>query len=224
MSLVEQLIAIIAPHYCIGCEAEGDVICASCRQNIQPIPERCYKCRKATPDSLTCPSCRKNSLLRHVWVAGSYDGIPKDLVHMLKFDGVRAAAQDMAAMMAPLPVGLDESEMVYIVHIPTATSRVRQRGYDQAELLAQALAKQLDIQHRSLITRIGQSRQVGAKRADRLSQLQGAFRLRHEALIKGAHIVLVDDVITTGATLETAARALKKAGARQVDAIVFAQA
>jgi len=224
MNKLERFVAVIAPHHCLLCNAEGDVICAACRQEIVPTPERCYKCRKATQNSLTCPICRKTSMLRHVWAVTDYDGIAKDVIKLLKFDGVRAAAEDLAAMMARLPIEPNDVLAMYVVHIPTATSRKRQRGYDQAELLAKALAKRLGLPHRPMLARVGHSRQVGAKRADRLTQLQDAFRARYGALPQNAHIILVDDVITTGATLEAAARVLKAAGARQVDAVVFAEA
>jgi predicted amidophosphoribosyltransferase len=72
--------------------------------------------------------------------------------------------------------------------------------------------------------RIGQAHQVGAGRAQRKKQLDGVFRPRHIERIKGQHIILVDDVLTTGATLESAARTLRRAGAAQVDAWVFAKA
>jgi predicted amidophosphoribosyltransferase len=90
--------------------------------------------------------------------------------------------------------------------------------------MAKALARQMGVPYRTHLRRIGQAHQVGANRAERLRQLRGAFRLAHAEALRGKHIVLVDDVLTTGATLETAARALKRAGASRVSAIVFTQA
>ena len=107
---------------------------------------------------------------------------------------------------------------------PTATSRVRQRGYDQAKLLARALARQAGLPYLDCLARVGQTHQVGATREQRLRQLQAAFRVRRPNAVRSAYLLLVDDVSTTGATLELAATILKSAGARRVDAIVFAQA
>jgi ComF family protein len=111
-----------------------------------------------------------------------------------------------------------------LVHVPTAAVRVRQRGYDQAELLTRELSRLTGLPQRYLLARSGSSRQVGASRAERVLHLSDAFRVRRPELVAGKRILLVDDVLTTGATIEAAARTLKKAGAARVDAIVFAQA
>ncbi len=111
-----------------------------------------------------------------------------------------------------------------VTHAPTATSRVRQRGYDQAALIAKSLASNADIPCASLLRRRGHQEQIGATKQQRAMQLAGAFYTVRQDKIVGKHIILVDDVITTGATLESAARVLLDVGARRVDAIVFAQA
>ena len=111
---------------------------------------------------------------------------------------------------------------ILIVPVPTATSRVRSRGYDHAKLLAKELAGAAQLKHESLLLRLCQTRQAGAKRQTRIQQLEGAFGLKKQD-IKGKHVLLVDDVVTTGATLEEAAKVLKQAGAKTIDAVVFAQ-
>ena len=91
-------------------------------------------------------------------------------------------------------------------------------------LLARAISREWGLDVADVLVRLGQAHQVGSNRRDRLLHLKGAFRVQHAARIRGAHVVLVDDVLTTGATIETAARVLKKAGAKRVDAIIFSQA
>lgn len=126
----------------------------------------------------------------------------------------------MAGFMQETLPYLDDA---LIVPIPTATIRLRRRGYDHTRLLARQLSRLLGLPYATALARLGQSRQVGTKRTERISQLAGAFYVKNAGLIKGAHILLVDDVVTTGATLEEAARTLKRAGAKTVDAAVFAQ-
>jgi ComF family protein len=145
----------------------------------------------------------------------------KRLLWGLKFHGQRAVAPLLAQRMKSyiVPASID-----LLVPIPTATSRVRQRGYDQAVLLTQELSRQSGLPSSRLLKRHGQAHQVGASRRQRLLQLRAAFRVSKQHHLTGKNILLVDDVLTTGATLEAAAAALKATGARRVYGIVAAQA
>jgi len=220
--IAEKLIALVAPHRCLGCGAEGVVVCEECLFVFTPpLPSRCYACQAETRDSRTCSRCRRGSKLKHVWICTSYEGGAKQLVQDFKFERKQAAAQPIVLRMDEVLPFLGEDTI--IVHVPTATSRVRLRGYDHAQLLARALTDRRKLTHLSLLTRQGQERQVGASRKQRLTQLDRAFIPIKPHLITGATILLVDDLVTTGATLEAAARCLRQAGAKTVSAVVFAQ-
>lgn len=222
MFILERLISTLAPHQCLTCGAEGATVCAWCLPDfIAPVPARCYRCRVATENSAVCRKCRRTSPLSHVWVRTTYEGDAKLLVHGLKFQRKRAAAAVAGKLTAEALPYLDRSMIV--AHVPTATSHVRQRGYDHAELVAKTIAKESGLSYTPLLARVGQARQVGAKREQRLVQLQNAFHVRKPQVIQKARILLVDDIVTTGATLEAAGRVLRNAGAKTVDAVVFAQ-
>lgn len=223
MNVFERLISIVAPHHCLVCDAEGTLVCDNCAPVLVRVsPSRCYRCYTVTTQSSTCKKCRKISSLSHVWITTQYTGVYKELIHVLKFERARAAADVIVrAMLSSLP---KEYSNAILVPIPTASTRMRLRGYDQSVLIASGISKQLHLPMKQLLVRMGQSRQVGSSKADRLNQLERAYKVIRKDKVKGSHIILVDDVMTTGGTLESAARTLKKAGASRVDAVVFARA
>lgn len=222
MFVLERLLSLVAPHECLICQAEGSLLCRTCQLDAcPPLPERCYKCFTLSPDSKVCPKCRCKSKLRYVWVRTHYEGAAKDLIHAFKFERAQSAARPLAELTVEALPFLPADFIVSCV--PTATSRRRQRGYDHAELLAKEIARLTGRRFLPLLSRHGQTRQVGAKRATRTTQLSQAYWVKSLLLAKGRNILLVDDITTTGATIEAAAEVLKKAGAKSVSAVVFAQ-
>ncbi len=221
-SLLERTISIIAPHRCFSCSKESNVLCVSCSARVfDERPDVCYLCNNPTVDARVCKACANNTDVSHVWMAGAYDGIVKRLIRAYKFERVRAAYVPLVdAMLDALPY-LDQP--IVVVHIPTAAVRVRQRGYDHARLLAREIARRKGWRHQDVLRRRHNLRQVGASRSQRLDQANAAFELRAPHRVQGAHVLLVDDVTTSGATLTAAARLLKQAGAARIDAITAAK-
>jgi ComF family protein len=214
-SLLEKIVAIIAPHRCIVCGNYDNALCAACSDNVLRLEAPvCVLCGRPTPDWRTCAMC--HSSLSYVWPLASYQGEVKALLHAYKFEHVRALAEPLAACLDTALPYLDSSWTV--VAIPTAPARVRQRGYDQAVLLARELAKKRGLAYRQLLVRQTAARQVGATRKTRQKQAAELFAARTTQ----GRVLLVDDVCTTGATLQAAALALKKAGATEVAAVVVA--
>jgi ComF family protein len=222
MSLLDGLIGLIVPHDCLGCGAEGRLLCTACIGRLRPAPPCCYRCRQPAAACLTCADCRDLSPLRRVQAVTTYQGLAKNLIWKLKFGHAQQAAREIAPLMSRL-ITRQRRDKLLIVPIPTATSRIRQRGYDQARLLARELARQTGQPYADALARQNQAHQVGASRGQRLEQLAAAFRVAKPHLIRDACVILIDDVVTTGATLEAAAKVLQAAGVRQIDALVFAQ-
>lgn len=222
MPLVDAILSLLAPHDCLLCEAEGTLLCDRCSElELAPLPSRCYRCKSISKDFSVCDKCRKQTSLRHVWVRTLYTDTAKLPLLAYKFERARSAHVPIArAMRSVLPL-LPEDTLV--ISVPSTTSRIRERGYDHAKLLARDVAARSGLIQDSPVVRLGQAHQFGASRQVRLRQLQDAFLVTSPNSVKGKRILLIDDVVTTGATLEALAKVLKRAGAQQIDALVFAQ-
>jgi ComF family protein len=221
MNVIEYGISLLAPHLCIVCKREGPPVCLDCaKQEFTALSPFCYRCQSATSDVLPCAACAVTAPLDRIWISTGYHGPAKETVAALKFNRMKAAAPVMASWLDLRLPSLEES--VIVSPVPTANSRVRMRGYDQASLIARQFARRRGLAYRETLHRISNTRQVGAGRRDRFNQLEGAFRVRRPATLTGSTILLVDDVLTTGATLETAAKILKSHGVKTVNAAVFA--
>lgn len=224
MHVLEKLIAIFAPHVCVGCTFESNrLLCEFCTQALPQLPSRCYRCHATTRDFAVCTKCHKTSSLAHVQAVTSYQGDAKELLHHAKYERAQSGLHEMSEQMHEA-YALYAEPGVVLVPLSTATSRVRQRGYDHAVILARDVSRLLGVPMSQLLRRTTQAHQVGSSRAARFKHMDGAFRVTQPARMKDAHIVLIDDVTTTGATLESAAKVCKQHGAKQVDALVYAQA
>ena len=197
------------------------LLCQDCVRYLIPAPSACYHCHKPTKAARTCAACLPFSNLSAVRAATKYKAITKDLVWHLKFHGTQAAAREIAEQLVKF---VHKLPGFVIVPIPTATSRIRQRGYDQANLIARELARKTGLAYAPVLRRSGQFHQRGSNRDQRTSQLQGAYRVAKPSAIRNQHVILIDDVLTTGSTLEAAAKVLKVAGASRISGLVFARA
>jgi ComF family protein len=154
-------------------------------------------------------------------VITNYEGIYEQMIRALKFDSKRQSAQPIAQMMTEL-LPLNHENMV-ICPLPTAPKRIRQRGFDHTKLIAKHISENSNMRIGYYLGRKSNVRQLGSTRSQRLQQMEHEFFIKPKADIAGKSILLVDDVVTTGASLSAAAKTLKKAGAKRVTAIVFAQ-
>ncbi len=222
MFVLEKVIQLFAPHDCLGCGSEGCLLCEVCQRTcISDAPNECFRCGAVTTGSAACEVCLKSLPLTSIHSRTGFTEIARDLVHALKFDRAQAAAATIGTLLAQIvPANLSNC---IVVHVPTANSRRRQRGYDHAELIAKELARVLDCKYLPLIVRHGSSRQVGASRSARLAQLHNSFEVLPTRLSRQSAILLVDDVITTGASICSAAQTLRVAGFQAIHAVTFAQ-
>jgi ComF family protein len=167
-----------------------------------------------------CPRCRRRpSALSSCAAVGAYEGPLRAILHALKYDGRRTAAVPLARLMRHHCAGVLDGADV-LVPVPLHRQRRRRRGFNQAE----AIAGSLGLPARPLLRRVRATpSQTDLPAAQRHANVRGAFRLARRADVRGLRVVLVDDVCTTGATLEACARVLREAGAADVRAVTAAR-
>lgn len=218
--MIDTLLSLIAPHHCYGCSKTGSLLCENCKYNIiSDSFNICIACgRLSSPLTGLCGQC--NVGYERAWCVGERADELRQLIESYKFYRAQAAYKPLGALLHETLPDLPSSTIV--VPVPTIPSHIRQRGYDHTLLVARSVAKQRNLLVSPALQRRTFTKQVGADRALRIRQAQKAFRCTRR-LQEGVPYLLIDDVVTTGATLEYAARTLKKAGATVVWAAALAR-
>jgi ComF family protein len=218
------LLELVYPPRCAACGEPGpEPFCATCAEAILPVPPGCARCGLPGQD-LTCGACLAGPpAFDAVRAGGLFGGPLADAIHAFKYGERPALARPLGAWLAarvPLPAG------AAVVSVPLGRARRIERGYDQAALLADALARSAGAGGRRLRGALRRTRetppQVGRSREERARNVADAFAAT--AAVSGRDLVLVDDVVTTGATADGAAAALRRAGARSVTVVALARA
>jgi ComF family protein len=226
---------VIWPPVCMHCgigTADPDALCTTCWTGLSLI-EKPYCERLGTPfaidygGSLISPEAMADPpVFQRARAVCHYDAIAQSLVTRLKFSDRLETAKVMAAMMRSAGRDLLRDADL-IVPVPLHGWRLLRRGYNQASVLAHLIAEQSKIPvEDGCLSRVKSTRpQVGLTKAERATNVSGAFRVppEHKGDAIGRSILLIDDVLTTGSTLNAAARVLLRAGASQVDVLTFAR-
>lgn len=239
--LLSCLVDLVLAPVCLGCREpmspadSARPVCRLCRARMRPLaPPLCRRCGApllATGRTIeeTCADCRHWPAALHNARSAFHYAEPADrLVRALKYHGWHSLAPVLAECMAriPLPADVDRETRI-CVPVPTTAERRRQRGYDQARLIAEAFAARTGRQVLAALIREGNARtQTALQAAARGANVAGGFRPDGSlaASLMDAHVLLVDDVLTTGATAAECARTLAAAGVRRSSLITFARA
>lgn len=226
--MLDQLVALAVPPCCVACRAPGGcadaLLCADCRRALPWLSRRpcCPRCALPLPH-VRDHGCRaSDAAFEAAWSAVAYEGAARDVLHALKFSAARPLAGLMAEQIAAnVPAMLMGRAGRCLVAVPADPVRLRRRGFDPAGLLARALARETGMPLRAALRRTAAgSRQVGASREVRLAAGRLGYVARGPA---PPDVVLVDDVYTTGATLDACAAALRAGGAQRVVAVTWAR-
>ena len=231
--IADAALAVLLAPACACCagpldEPTAGPVCRGCWSSIVPItPPVCDTCGDPLPswrvisvERSRCPRCRRRrGAVTRSRAIGAYDGALRDIVHALKYDGRRQLAQRLGARLAASAADLIAGADV-AVPVPLHPARRRARGYNQAA----DIARSLGLPVLPALRRIRATRsQTDLPASRRHANVRSAFALAGRVEVTGLTMVLVDDVSTTGATIEACARVLLAAGAREVRAVTAAR-
>jgi ComF family protein len=214
------------PQKCLGCGEEGSLLCITCLKSLPRIlPPICPECGKPQPGGILCSGCFSRSAdIDGIRSPLKFSGLAREAIHQFKYKNLRSLSRSLSVLLKdylqqdPLPAQV-------LVPVPLHPRRLRERGYNQSFLLAQELGKllHLPVEPDCLVrTRyvLPQARTSSAEQRRR--NVKQAFACRNFSL-RSSQVLLIDDVATSGATLEACAAALKSAGAASVWGLVLAR-
>jgi ComF family protein len=214
---MHALLDLLLPPTCPGCGQEGAIICAGCARWLARRLEE----PAGVPLGLPWPL--PPGLVQLEWCA-AFTGPVRAAIHAHKYRGDRRLAEPLGRAIADRWRRVGDTGDV-VVHVPVHASKLRDRGFDQARDLARACARGLGLRAVDALERAERTAAMHALgRAERARNVGGAFRVRPgmERAVAGRHVLLVDDVLTTGATMSGCARALLAAGASSVSGLAVA--
>lgn len=232
----EALLSLVYPPHCAACGCDTPAeshLCAKCREEAQPIRAPfCRQCSQPFDGAITgpfqCSNCRDRHFHFDCAVAPyRAQGVVRDFIHRFKYDRHFYLRHQLAAWMA---AGLDDDRLREpafdaISPVPLHATRLREREFNQAAVLAEFLASRAK---KPLLPCLRRTRytttQTRLDREERMENLRGAFSVRHAAGVIGRHLLLIDDIFTTGSTVEECSRILREAGAASVRVLTVARA
>ena len=217
---------LLFPQWCVGCGKEGDFICYSCRRSLPRImPPLCPRCGRPQASGILCPGCVGwQAEIDGIRSPFRFDGVMRQAIYQLKYRNLRALVVPLAKLLHDY-LGTNPMPGEAVVPVPLHQKRLRERGYNQSSLLARELGKliNLPVVDGCLIRLRHAPPQARTSTVDeRRSNVAGAFTCRDQRL-QDKQVLLVDDVSTSGATLDACAGALKAAGATSVWGLVLAR-
>ena len=213
-------------------------VCDTCLEGIVPLSgivcrvcgEKLFSKFVETADGPCCGMCRRAAPpFQRALAYGAYDGVLRDLVHVLKYQRVQPVATVLGRLLGQTLAGAQLPEPLLVVPVPLYRRKLRERGFNQAEEIARALVRRqtsscIQLEASSLVRARQTASQTGLTRHQRRANMRGAFAVTRPERIAKRNVLLVDDVMTTGTTASECARVLLRAGAKEVLVATVARA
>lgn len=224
---------LLFPKFCISCGKEGSYLCQDCFSLIDILERQyCPFCPqpKVVIDGKTCNFCKRSKSLNGLYCAASYNNfIVKKLINQFKYEPhIKELSKPLSSLIIAHFINLNKVTTFndfILVPIPLYKKKLKKRGFNQASEIAKELSRILKIPFfDDILIKIKQTpAQVELKKEEREENIKGVFLCQKPELVMGKKILLIDDIFTTGSTMEQCARLLKEAGAKEVWGIVVAR-
>ena len=233
--LIDGLLDFIYPRNieCILCgtaieKTEKYSLCTACKCQIHFVNKECKKCGKPLEEMYLPDTCHDCMLTNHFFTAGytcvAYDEEIKKLIYRLKYGRQRYLAYHMAEMMAAKIQEKKLEQIDWIIPVPLHINKKRQREFNQSEIIGQYISRQIGwpLDRENLIRIKDTATQNKLSKEERKINMKNAFQILDSSKIKAKKILLVDDIYTTGSTLDSCSKELLRAGAKDIYVITFA--
>jgi competence protein ComFC len=217
---------ILFPQRCVGCGDEGEVLCGKCKKSLKRIvPQICPRCGKPQSSGNLCNNCiSRKCNIDGIRSPFKFEGVIREAIHQFKYRNLRCMAEPLAALLIEY-LNQNPLEVQIIVPVPLSTKRLRERGYNQSELLARKLSELTRLpRDTDSLKRVKYILPQALTKTveERWDNVKMAFSCVNSSL-NNADVLLLDDVSTSGATLDACAMALKESGASSVWGLVVAR-
>jgi competence protein ComFC len=226
-----HLLDLLFPKKCVNCRAFGSYICSNCFARISfDVETICVVCNNAAIDGITHPNCKKRDSLDGVLSSVTYNSVMKKALYAYKY--APFIKQIEGSLIELFYEGVIQKELFHqlivknalLVPIPLHPDKLKSRGYNQSEMLAEGLGQKTNIKIKHLLYRQKKTHsQFSLSREERKQNIEDAFGIKTDVILTpDMTILLIDDIVTTGATLLEAAKVLKKQGVKEVWGVTLA--
>ena len=240
----ESLFSVLFPSDCRICRTpllniSRLPVCEPCLAKISPLDgllcricgEKLFSTHVQGEDGALCGLCRRGQPeFRRAMAYGSYDGELRELIHLFKYNGIKSAAEVLARQLAQSIEQLSLPNQLVLIPVPLWSGKRQARGFNQAEAIAKAYLKSenrfrsIQLDTATLVRTRETASQTGLTRRQRRENVRGAFAVTKPERIRDRSILLMDDVMTTGTTVNECARVLRRAGAKEIFVTTVARA
>lgn len=217
------------PKLCIGCGFLGEYLCLNCIKSLKTKKTVCFYCEKSSPAGTTHSACSKKGPITGNLSLYQYSGLMSKIIHSYKYKLnqtiinaflIEAVQPQISKIQEFLPLTNPK-----LIPVPLNIKRMRRRGFNQALTICNYLSKALGLQINEVLIKTRETQpQAGiTKLKERKANIKGVFVVTSDRLIKKQDVIIIDDLVTTGATVNEIGKVLKKAGARRVYSFALAR-